>query len=88
MYLVALLRQHGISPSSAAKWDVGTIIDYCSEDIRFRKIRAGIDVPDPEKQYEQLKAITPLVKQRFESGQITEEQYKRFISRLKEYENG
>ena len=88
MYLAALLNYNGISPDAAAHWDLGTIIDYCAEMCRLRKISRGEEVTDPDEQYEQLKALLPEIKKQYEAGNVTEEKYKRLIQTIEEYERG
>ncbi len=88
VYLTALLQKHGVDPASAARWDVGQIIDYCCEYNRLQKIANGIDVNDTEEQYHQLKAILPMVEKKYKNGQISREKYEEFVNRLDEYERG
>lgn len=81
------MQSFGISPDAAKNWTIGTIIDYCHEHNRLLKLSQGQDVKEPDTQYKQLKAIEPLVYQRYINGEIDEKEYKLFKDKLNEWEN-
>ena len=70
------------------KFSYGMLINYCREYDRCQKIIRGESVTDSEKQYKQLKRILPLVKKRFENGEISKQKYENYIKSLSDYERG
>ena len=70
------------------KFSYGMLINYCKEYDRCQKIMRGENITDSDKQYKQLKRILPLVKKRYENGEISKEKYEAYIKSLKDYERG
>lgn len=64
----------------------GMLINYACAYDRQQQIIAGKEVIDPEQQYLILKENLPVVEERFKLGKIKEKEYRRYIDKIKRYE--
>lgn len=62
------------------------LINYCYAYDRMKKRSRGEKVTDPEEQYRKLKKVEPIVEERFRKGIIPESDYRRFIGKLRRWE--
>ena len=76
----------GLTVADMEKFSYGMLINYCYAYNRQQRRNRGEDVPDPEKQYQKLKKIEPLVEKKYKNGLISEERYKAFKDRIHNWE--
>ena len=81
-----MLNLRGLTVADMEHFSYGMLINYCyAHDRQIRRSR-GEKISDPEEQYNKLKAIEPIVKERYKKGEITEERYKSFMRKLNAWE--
>lgn len=85
--LIALLLSYGVTLSDMHDITYGEGINIVRECDRLAKLRHGIEVPDPEKQYKQLKALEPTIEAMYAEGRITESKYRGYRASLEGWEN-
>lgn len=85
--LLALLLSFGVSVSDACMMTFGSAVNLLLECSRLDKIKRGVPVTDPDKQYRQLKAIEPIVDEKYLRGEISEAKYRGFKASLERWEN-
>ena len=76
----------GVSVSDACLMTYGTAVNLLLECSRLDKIKRGIPVSDPGKQYRQLKAIEAEVDEKYQRGEISEAKYRGFKAALERWE--
>lgn len=64
----------------------GMLINYACAYDRQQAILHGKKVNDPEEQYQMLKENLPIVEKRYRQGKISEKKYKRYVEKIKRYE--
>jgi len=82
---VACLILRGFAVADFDKFSYGMLINYCREYDRLQKLSRGEKVVNTEKQYQQLFKIKPLIEKRYKAGEISTDQYERYIASLKDY---
>ena len=64
----------------------GMLINYCKAHDRLERIRRGETVPDPERQYRELKALEPYIEEQYALGKIKKEKYDSYKKSLADWE--
>lgn len=82
-----MLTSRGFTVADMDKFSFGQLINYIYEYDRMQARARGEDVPDLEAQYRQLKAAEPVVKEKYESGEISRERYETYLAAIAEWEN-
>jgi hypothetical protein len=62
------------------------LVNFCKAHDRLEKIRRGENVPDPEKQYRELKALEPYIDEQFSLGKIKKAKYETYKKSLADWE--
>ncbi len=78
----------GLSTADMDRFTYGQLVNYLYEYERAKARARGEQVPDPEAQYKQLKAIEPIVLDRLKRGEITQGEYDAFAGSLRDWEEG
>lgn len=78
----------GFTVADLDKFTWGMLVNYARAYDRQQRIANGEDVPDVEAQYKKLKAIEPIVEQRFANGEIGESEYNEFKQSILDFERG
>lgn len=83
--LVACMVLRGLSVADMDQFTIGMLLNFAFAYNRIRKLANGEDAPDVDARYKQLKAIAPIVEERYRNGQITKEKYDEYRKSLERY---
>lgn len=82
----ACLIMRGFSVADFDKFSYGMLLNYAFAYDRLRRLSMGEEIPNPDRRYQKLKQIEPLVKARYLKGEISKDQYTNYERSLAEYE--
>lgn len=82
----ALLMSRGLTLSDIDRCNTGFLIDLAREHDRIQARKHGIELPDPYKEYLQLKEMEPEIEELYAAGEIKEYKYKSYRETLDRYE--
>lgn len=85
---VALLSMLGVSIADMDRFTYGMLLNLTHSHARLRRQMAGERVENPQRQYKQLKAIEPLIDERYKNGEIGQKEYLNFKAQIENYERG
>ena len=81
-----MLLARGFPLSAWDDFTVGMLINFCYAHDRLQRRANGERVPDPDDQYQKLKAMQPQIEEMHQRGEIREERYRSFMQSIKNYE--
>lgn len=85
---VALLSMLGVSIADMDRFTYGMLINLTHSHTRLKMQMAGKQVANADEQYKQLKAIEPLIDERYKNGEIGQKEYLNFKAQIENYERG